>query len=142
MAKRLINPQQLYDGSASGLSHGVVAPSGNLLFVSGQVAWDRQHNVTADTVGAQFDHALANLRTVLEEAGASVDDLLHVRVYVRGELGEHMGVLAPALSAFLATSRPAVTGVGVASLASPDTLVEVEAVASIGASGPTEPPAT
>ena len=134
MAKRLINPQQLYDGSVFGMSHGVVAPSGNLLFVSGQVAWDRQHNVVGDTVGAQFAAALANLKIVLDEAGASVNDLLRIRIYIRGEFSEHLEALAPLLTAFLGTSRPAVTGIGVASLASRDTLVEVEAVAGVGIS--------
>lgn len=136
MVKRLINPRQLYDGSDLGLSQGVVAPSRNLLFVSGQVAWDHQRNVTANTVGAQFDHALAHLKTVLQEAGASVGDLLQLRIYVRGELAEHLAVLGPALSAFLGTSRAAITGIGVASLASPETLVEVEAVACVGVSDP------
>lgn len=136
MAKHLINPQQLYDGSVFGMSQGVVAPSGNLLFVSGQVAWDKQHAVTGDTVGAQFEAVLANLKIVLTEAGASVNDLLQIRIYIRGEFSEHLEALAPLLTGFLGTSRPAVTGVGVASLASPETLVEVEAVASVGVSEP------
>jgi enamine deaminase RidA (YjgF/YER057c/UK114 family) len=62
-------------------------------------------------------------------AGSSVDNLLHLRIYVRGELEEHMESLAPILARFLGGSRPAVTGIGVASLASKATLVEVEAVA-------------
>ena len=136
MAKHLINPQQLYDGSVFGMSQGVVAPSRNLLFVSGQVAWDKQHAVTGDTVGTQFEAVLANLKIVLDEAGASVNDLLQIRIYIRGEFSEHLEALAPLLTAFLGTSRPAVTGIGVASLASPDTLVEVEAVAGVGVSEP------
>jgi enamine deaminase RidA (YjgF/YER057c/UK114 family) len=43
-----------------------------------------------------------------------------------------MATVGPILSAFLGDSRPAVTGIGVASLASPSTLVEVEAVATVG----------
>jgi len=37
MAKKLINPQQLYDGSAVGLSQAVVDTDTGLVFVSGQV---------------------------------------------------------------------------------------------------------
>lgn len=131
MAKELINPEALYDGSAFGMSQGVVASPGRLLFVSGQVAWDHQLSVTAPTLGGQFEDALSRLRIVLEEAGTGVGELLHLRIYVRGELSEHMGVLAPILTAFLGTSRPAVTGIGGVSLASLDTLVEVEAVAQV-----------
>jgi enamine deaminase RidA (YjgF/YER057c/UK114 family) len=127
MPKELINPAALYDGSVFGLSQGVV--SDTLVFVSGQVDWDRSYQVRHASVGDQFKAALDNLRVVLEAAGSSIDGLLHVRIYVRGELEDQMAILGPILGAFLGTSRPAVTGIGVASLASKATLVEVEAVA-------------
>jgi 2-iminobutanoate/2-iminopropanoate deaminase len=67
---------------------------------------------------------LANLTVVLDAAGSSVENLLHLRIYIRGELGEFMETIAPMLAQFLAESYPALTGVGVASLASPEILVE------------------
>jgi len=76
-----------------------------------------------------FSRPLENLRTVLAAAGSNVDSLLHLRIYVRGELEDHMESLVPILASFLGSSHPAVTGIGVASLASKATLVEVEAVA-------------
>jgi len=129
MTKKLINPEQLYDGAPIGMSQAVVDSESSLVFVSGQVDWDRQHQVSQNSVAGQFTAALENLRTVLAAAGSSVDGLLQVRIYVRGELEEHMESLAPILATFLGSSRPAVTGIGVASLASKATLVEVEAVA-------------
>ncbi|WP_277932964.1 hypothetical protein [Nostoc sp. FACHB-892] len=42
-----------------------------------------------------------------------------------------MNTIAPIFSEFVGESHPAVTGIGVASLASPETLVEIEAVASV-----------
>lgn len=131
MAKHLVNPASLYDGSPLGLSHGVVDDESSLLFISGQVAWDLQHLVSDNTVAGQFGLALENLRTVLAEAGSSVDDLLHMRIYVRGEVEEHMEAMGPLLASFLGKSRTAITGIGVASLASRATLVEVEAVARV-----------
>lgn len=131
MTKRLVNPASLYDGSSIGLSHAIIDEESGLLFISGQVAWDLEQLVTDNTVAGQFRLALENLRTVLAEASSSVDDLLHLRIYVRGELEEHMEALAPMLSAFLGTARTAITGVGVSSLASKRTLVEVEAVAKL-----------
>ena len=83
------------------------------------------------SVEGQTRRALNNLKIVLENAGSSVGQLLHVRVYVRGEFGEYMNAIAPIFSEFVGESRPAVTGIGVASLASPETLVEIEAVASV-----------
>jgi 2-iminobutanoate/2-iminopropanoate deaminase len=129
MAKKLINPERLYDGTPIGMSQAVLDTESSLVFVSGQVDWDHHHQVSQTSVSGQFEVALENLRTVLAAAGSSVDNLLHVRIYVRGELEEHMESLAPILARFLGSSRPAVTGIGVASLASKATLVEVEAVA-------------
>ena len=131
MTKRLVNPASLYDGSPLGLSHGTIDEESELLFISGQVAWDIEQLVSDDTVAGQFSLALANLKTVLAEADSSVDDLLHMRIYIRGELEDHMEALAPILSGFLGTARTAITGIGVSSLASKRTLVEVEAVARL-----------
>jgi enamine deaminase RidA (YjgF/YER057c/UK114 family) len=131
MTKRLVNPASLYDGTPLGLSQGIIDEESSLLFVSGQVDWDLQHQVSHNSVAGQFGVALENLRRVLTEAGSSVDNLLHLRIYVRGELEDHMEALAPILYCFLGKSRTAITGIGVSSLASRATLVEVEAVARL-----------
>jgi 2-iminobutanoate/2-iminopropanoate deaminase len=130
MSKKLINPKALYDGTPNGLSQAVIETESGLVFISGQVDWNHQYQTTEHTVGGQLRKALENLKITLEESGSSIDQLLQVRVYIRGELGEYMHEIAPIFSNFLGASRPALTGIGVASLASPETLVEVEAVAS------------
>ena len=131
MAKKLVNPEQLYNGTPFGMSQAVLDTESSLVFVSGQVDWDHEYQASHNSVSDQFKAALENLRTVLAAAGSSIGGLLHVRIYVRGELEEHMESLAPILAGFLGNSRPAVTGIGVASLASKATLVEVEAVAKV-----------
>lgn len=131
MRKKLVNPETLYDATPLGMSQAVVDSDGGLVFVSGQVDWDDQHQVSGDSVPGQLARALENLKITLEASGASVDTLLHVRVYVRGELEDHMESAAPILAGFLGDSRPALTGIGVASLASKATLVEVEAIARV-----------
>jgi len=131
MSKKLINPKELYDGSAFGMSQAVIETETGLLYISGQVDWNQQYEIPEKSVEGQTRRALNNLKIVLENAGSSVGQLLHVRAYVRGELGEYMNTLAPIFSEFLVESRPALTGIGVASLASPETLVEIEAVASL-----------
>ena len=131
MSKKLINPKELYDGAAFGMSQATVETDLGLVFVSGQVDWNHQHETTENSVAGQMRKVLDNLKIALTAAGSSVEQLLQVRVYIRGELGEHMETVAPILSGFLGESRPSVTGIGVASLASPSTLVEVEAIASV-----------
>lgn len=131
MTKQHINPETLYDSSAFGMSQAVVDTTSGLVFVSGQVDWNHQLEVSTLSVEGQLQNALRNLRIALEEAGSSVDQLLHVRVYIRGEIGEHMPTAAAMFADFLGDSGPALTGIGVASLASPETLVEVEAIARV-----------
>ncbi len=134
MSKKLINPPELHDQTAFGSSQAVLDEQLGLVFVAGQVDWDLQFQTTTNTVEGQTRQALENLKIALEAAGSSVEKLLQVRVYVRGEVGEHISAVAPILRDFFGESRPALTGIGVASLASPETLVEIEAIARAGGS--------
>jgi 2-iminobutanoate/2-iminopropanoate deaminase len=131
MRKQLVNPPQLYDGKPHGMSHAVIDTASATVYISGQVDWDVNHQVSSNTVEGQLKNVLSNLMIVLDAAGSSVENLLSVRIYVRGELGEMMETIAPMIAQFLAESRPAITGIGVASLASPETLVEIEATAAL-----------
>lgn len=126
---QLVNPPELYDPEAFGMSQGVVDPQSGLVFVSGQVAWNAAGQVVGQGVAAQTEVALQNLAIALRAAGCAARDVLSVRVYVRGELAEHMPACVPALAAFFGATRPALTGLGVASLATPETLIEIEAIA-------------
>ena len=129
MQKTLIKPDPLDDPHAVGMSQAVIDLPSGLVFVSGQVDWNDQQQVSSPSIPSQLTRVLEKLKATLEEAGASVATLLQVRIYVRGELEDHMETIVPILARFLGDSRPAVTGIGVASFASRATLVEVEAVA-------------
>lgn len=131
MRKQLINPPQLHDGKPHGMSQAVIDTASGIVYISGQVDWDANHQVSCHTVEGQLSNVLNNLTVVLDAAGSSVENLLSLRIYVRGELGEFMENIAPIMAQFLAESRPSVTGIGVSSLASPETLVEIEATAAL-----------
>jgi len=129
MSINKINPATLYDGAPFGMSQAVADADSGLIFISGQVDWDSNYLVKNQSMPAQAEGAIKNLLAVLEAANSSVENLLHLRVYIRGELAEHMETIVPILLSYLGTSRPALTGIGVTSLATPDTLIEIEAVA-------------
>ena len=129
MNKKLINPQELFDGSAFGMSQAVCDLDSKLVFISGQVDWNQEYQTSENSVEGQMKKALNNLQIALDAANSSVDRLLQVRIYIRGEFGHYINTIAPIISSFLGESRPAMTGIGVASLASPETLVEIEAIA-------------
>ena len=87
MRKQIINPPQLHDPSPFGASQAVIDTASATVYISGQVDWDANYQVSCHTVKGQLSKALANLSTVLEASGSSVESLLSLRIYVRGELG-------------------------------------------------------
>lgn len=136
MSMKLLNPPSVYDASAFGMSQGVVDLPSGLVLLSGQVAWDLEQKVRGTTVAEQTRHALENLTAVLAAAGCTPADVLSVRVYLRGEVSDHLEGCVPLLAAYFGATRPALTGIGVASLASRDTLIELECVARVPATKP------
>ncbi|WP_313602037.1 RidA family protein [Comamonas jiangduensis] len=126
-----MNPENLYDGAPIGMSQAKVDLTSGLVFVSGQVDWDRDAHVRHTTLAEQAEGAIQHLITVLNEAGTSLQHVLQLWVYVRGELADSMPQLVPVFARHFSAVRPALTGVGVASLASRDTLIEIEALAKL-----------
>lgn len=126
-----INPEQLYDGKPVGLSQATVDTQTGLVFVSGQVDWDTENRRHHDGIAGQTDAALNNLQIALKAAGSDMNGVLQLRIYVRGEVANHLPEIAPLLPKYFGDHRPALTGVGVASLAEPDLLIEIEAVAKV-----------
>lgn len=134
MSSKRVNPAGLYDGAAVGMSQATVDLESGFVFVSGQVDWDRDSRIRHATLEGQAEGAIEHLVTVLNEAGASLEDVLQVRAYVRGELADGMAQLVPVFARHFGAVRPALTGIGVASLASRDTLIEIEALARVSRS--------
>lgn len=107
---------------------------GNVIHVSGTTASDEQGKVHG--VGdpyAQAVYILKKIERALNEAGASMADVVRTRMYVTDisrweEVGRAHGE-------FFANVRPASTMVEVKALVSPEHLVEIEVEALIGAGG-------
>lgn len=55
---------------------------GNLIFLSGQAPIDDQGDLVGETIEEQTLQVFRNIRRVLEAAGATLDDLLTVTVYM------------------------------------------------------------
>ena len=123
LAKLVVAGQVLY-------SHVVVAEGRKLIFVSGQVARDRDGNVVGKgDMRAQLRQVGENLKTALEAAGATLADLVKTTTYVTDieEFFKHTDVRMQYLGPALPTS----TTVEVRRLAHPDFLVEIEGVAVV-----------
>jgi enamine deaminase RidA (YjgF/YER057c/UK114 family) len=71
---------------------------------------------------------LRNVRTAIEAAGGTLADIVSVRIYVVDYRPEQAESIAGALREFFPDARrPASTWIGVAALAVPDFLIEIEA---------------
>jgi 2-iminobutanoate/2-iminopropanoate deaminase len=109
-------------------SHGIEAPPGaRWLYVSGQVGVTPEGKV-AQGAKAQIEQAWRNVLAVLEAAGMGPRDLVKVTTFLidRADLQAGRAVRDQMLQG----AEPASTLVFVAGLASPDWLVEIEAVAA------------
>ena len=113
------------------MSAGVKVPAGNMVFVSGQVA----RNTQGETVGkgdikAQTRQVLENIKSVLESAGATFDDVVKVSVFVTN-LEEHLAQIHEVRAQYFKQDYPASTLVAVKALVNKDLLIEMEAIAVI-----------
>ncbi|WP_448663939.1 RidA family protein [Sphingomonas sp. CJ20] len=134
MPNTKINPSTLYDAVGYGFSHAALQEGGKTLHLAGQVAWDKDCNVVGgDDLAAQTRQALANLKAVLAEAGATPADIVRLRTYVVNHSPDKLGAVLGEIGAFYEGATPAPnTFLGVPTLALPDFLVEIEAIAAIG----------
>ena len=107
-------------------SHAVVA--GNLMFLSGQIAINPETGEMPAGVQAQTAQAIANIKAILAEKGATLDNVVKTTVYLAemslfGEMNEiyaqHFSEPFPARSAIAVKELPK------------RALVEIEVIAAL-----------
>ncbi|HXS66251.1 MAG TPA: RidA family protein [Streptosporangiaceae bacterium] len=111
-----------------GYTH-VVAGSGRLVAISGQVAFDESGQIVGQgDAEAQARQVFENLRRCLAAAGATFDDVIKLTYFVTD--AAYMPSIRTVRDEFLGTGPlPASTAVQVAALVVPDLLLEIEALA-------------
>jgi enamine deaminase RidA (YjgF/YER057c/UK114 family) len=102
---------------------------GNQVFVSGTVGRGADGNVVHGGVYEQAKAIIENIRVALEQAGASLNDVVRTRTYMVDIAAQD--AFARAHREAFGDIRPASTLVEVSRLASPEMLVEMEADAVI-----------
>ena len=116
---------------ASGYANGIVR-RGRVLAIAGQIGWDPvTRELVSDDFAAQTRQALANVRTVLEAAGADPSHVVRLTWYVTSR-DEYLAALKPIGAAYrelFADHYPAMSVVIVAGLVEESAKVEIEATA-------------
>ena len=110
----------------------VVSASGTkTIYISGQVAWDDEGGIVGEgDFAAQAKKAYENLATALDAAGATPADVAKTNVYIVNYDPSMVRAWNDARKAlFEGTTAPATTLIGVQALATPELMIEVEAIA-------------
>lgn len=116
-----------------GFSHAMLSPGVNLV-MAGQFGWDpASRQCVEGGFVPQWEQALQNVRTLVEEVGGEVTDIVGLRVLVLS-MSEYRGAGSGAGEAWgrvFGRHFPAITLFEVGGLTDPDARLEVEAYASV-----------
>jgi len=127
-ARTITNPPTLHDPTPFGYSHAVSAP-GELVFIGGQYASDETGAPVPGDFAAQVEVAFARLRAALAGVGLGFEHVVRLGTFVVDHDLIKLETLGKALHTHFGDRLPAQTLSGVASLALPGMLFEVDAVA-------------
>jgi len=130
MSRSVHAPAGIFDSRPYGFSQVAVVstPVGSAVHVSGQVAWDEEHNIVgAGDIGRQLAKSLENLALALQSVGAELDQVGALRLYIRQSHMHEGRAITDSLRAVFGERPPCSTWIGVVSLADDEFLIEVEA---------------
>ena len=129
------NPSTLH--KPNGYSHVAEVSGGKMVFIAGQVAIKPSgENVGTNDFEAQVKQVFENLKAAVEAAGGKFTDIVKLNYFLDGGrvTREQLPALRGIRDKYVNTAQPPVsTLVFVKELARPEWLIEVEAVAVVGA---------
>jgi enamine deaminase RidA (YjgF/YER057c/UK114 family) len=126
-----LNPPDL--SRPNGFVHVATSTFQKTIMVSGQVAYDPEGRIVGvGDLAAQTHRVYTNIETALKAAGASMKDIVKTTLFVRHLDADKARIIREVRKSFLSPDQPpASTMIGVISLAHPDLLLEVEAIAMV-----------
>jgi reactive intermediate/imine deaminase len=123
---RFLNPQAL--SVPTGYSHVAEVSSGRTIYIAGQVAFDKSGSVVGKgDFAAQATQVFENLKLALAAVGATFDNVVKVNTYVTDM--SQIQTLREIRAKYYGKNAPASTLVEIGSLANPDLMIEIEAIA-------------
>ena len=129
MQRRSINPWTWQEEYRFDQGQKVIG-AGRTLYLSGQVSLDAEGNLVAvGDMAGQIDQCIANVEAVLAEANMSVADIVRLNIFTT-DVDQFLANGAALSRLWDGGCRYSSTLVGVARLAFPEFLVEIEATAA------------
>ena len=134
MSVQIINPPGW--PKPRGYSNGMIA-EGRILTIGGQIGWNKDQVFEHSDFVGQFGQALANVRAILDAAGAEPRHIVRMTVYVTDldAYRNNLRQLGPVWKLHLGRRYPAMALVGVTGLVEPEALVEIETTAVLPTKG-------
>jgi enamine deaminase RidA (YjgF/YER057c/UK114 family) len=131
MKMTVINPESL--GQPRGYSNGILFEGGSLLFIAGQIGWDRDKRIVSDDFAEQFGQALSNVLAVVHEAGGGPQNIARLLIFVtdKDEYASARRSVGLVYRQLMDKHFAAMTLVQISSLLEPLAKVEIEAIAVI-----------
>ena len=128
--REAINPPGMWSSRPSSPASAAIKV-GNLVFISGQVALDKDGRVVGkDDIRAQSQHVFQALKTILEEAGSGLDGLAKITTFLTDSA--HYAAENEIRNRYMPQPPPASTTQVVRQIAlDPDLLIAVEGVAVV-----------
>lgn len=126
-----LNPPSLWDATQNHHSQGTLVETGRIAVFSGQIAAQKDIETVPASLREQTTIVCRNLQLCLESIGASPHDIVSLRAYIVDWSPDKAAEVFEPLVAFLGETMPAMTGIGVSALFSPDLKIEIEMVARV-----------
>jgi enamine deaminase RidA (YjgF/YER057c/UK114 family) len=125
------NPAGIWAPGGRAFSQGVVQGPGEVVHVTGQVAWDEHSDVVGvGDAEAQLEKAFANVKVILGEVGGTLDDIVSLTIYFR-DRDDLPAIQRVRARHFDPASAPVSVLIQVAGLVIPELLVEVVPIAVV-----------
>lgn len=129
MSRTIINPPDLHDPTAFGYSHVNTAEGSPLVFIAGQYDSGDQGMPTSSDFDTQVRRAFDNLGKALRAAGFDYDNVVKLGTFIVDHDADKLTTVGKLVHEHWGDRPPAQTLNGVARLALPEMLFEVDAIA-------------
>jgi len=114
-----------------GYANGILVPAGRALYISGQIAWDKDAHIVSPDFATQFLSALDNVIGVVRAGGGGTEHIVRLLAFVT-DLDAYRAAtksIGEGWRTRMGKYYPAMSLVKVAGLLEPGALVEIEGMA-------------
>ncbi|GHD68431.1 RidA family protein [Jeongeupia chitinilytica] len=131
MTKTVLNPDSVFNTRQYGFSQAAIVSGQRRMLLSGQVGVDASERTVGPGLREQTDAAFDNIERVLAAAGAGLEQVVMLRIYICEAAREEQDQIVAALRQRFPNDPPPSSWIIVSGLSLPEWLIEIEAEAML-----------